>query len=615
MGGGGRRRQAVVLFAVIGLLFLGAPSASAHSELERSDPPNGGTVEVNRSTFTLWFTEDVNIEASTFALQTEDGTAEGIEVASADGGYIQLKSGPLPQAVYELDWAVLSGEDGHPSQGTVLFGVGQRPVFASAAGGTTPNGTEVLVRWIDLTAIMLAIGALAVSGRVLGSLGGASARLRCRAGYIGAGAAGLAFVSGVVTPFLRVPRGGLSFGAWFDATWGTLTGTSWGYVWIGRELALVVACIALWTWAAGRAGPLARMPVALVALVAAAGLESWAGHASTLAERSGPAAIASLAHLVAAGIWVGGLAVLAVCVVPLMRSEPDRRGPILSTVWRTFSPIAAVSAVVVLATGIYESGRHLPELGSLTSTLYGGTVGLKVALITVALLLAGFNTLLVNPRIAGSVGRRLGRAEGWSPVPLHRFTILVLAEVTVLLVAVVAAAVLTSIPTSRDIAEADKVSAPYTASVDGLFVTFEEVAAGPDKSRVIVRTRSTDKTETTPIGQVEVRLVAPDGSTSQLPLELIEAGRYEAETAALSPGTWLAWVTVTRPPLPEAVTSAEWSVSADDSAGVTGLELTASAVTIVLLVGLGVTVWRVRRRRADPSAPESPRAKQPVGSR
>ena len=594
---GGLRRHVAVLTAAVGILLLAAPPASAHSELERSDPPNGGTVEVGRSTFTLWFTEDVNVEASTFALQTEDGIVEDIALASADGGYIKLETAPLEQTVYELDWAVLSGEDGHPSQGTILFGVGQRPVLGAAAGGSSPDAVEVAIRWIDLSFMMIAIGALAVSGRVLGSLGERAPRLSQRAGYIGAGAASIALVTGILTPFVRTPRGGLSLGAWFDATWGTLSGTSWGYVWIGRELSLAIAALALAAWASGRAGRGARLPLSLLALTAAAGLESWAGHASTLAERSGPAALASLLHLMAAGVWVGGLVVLVACLLPLTHRNPELRGPVLSSVWRSFSPMAAVSAGVVLATGIYETGRHLPSLGSLTSTLYGETVTLKVILIAVALALAGVNTLLVNPSLAAWVGRQLGRPTGWVPLAPKRFGTLVVAEAAVLLIAVAAAAVLTAVPTARDLAEADQVAAPVTESVDGLFVTFEEVAAGAENSRVIVRVRSTDKTETSPISQVQVRLISPEGPTTQVPLTLVEEGRYETETAALAPGVWLAWVTVARTGLPDAVTSAEWDVAADESAGTSGLEAAASVLTVLLLTGLGVTVWRVRRRR------------------
>ncbi len=52
---------------------------------------------------------------------------------------------------------------------------------------------------------------------------------------------------------------------------------------------------------------------------------------------------------------------------------------------------------MLLATGVYEAGRHVPTTASLTSTLYGQAVLVKTLLLVGALALAGLNTLLVNP--------------------------------------------------------------------------------------------------------------------------------------------------------------------------------------------------------------------------
>ena len=120
--------------------------------------------------------------------------------------------------------------------------------------------------------------------------------------------------------------------------------------------------------------------------------------------------------------------------------EPDLRGPILASVWRTFSPMAAIASVVLVATGLYETGRHVPDLAALTSTLYGRAVAAKLLLVLGALALAGVNTLLVNPRLAARVGAALRRPPGWAPVSLGRFGVTVTAEALVLVAAVAAAA-------------------------------------------------------------------------------------------------------------------------------------------------------------------------------
>lgn len=596
-------RAAATVIAATVLSFLGASPASAHSELERSDPPNGGMVAEGRTTLTLWFSEPIRTAASTFDLYNLDGGRVSVTVSTpgaGDEGFIEIGTDPLAGATYQLDWTVLSADDGHPSRGSLLFGVGMRPAAAMSSGGAGfPPASGFLLRLIDLSTIMLVIGAMAISGRVLGSIGPAGNAPRAPALYIGAVAACLAVVAGAITPFVLEPHAGASFGAWFDATRATLTGTSWGRLWLVREVALVTVAAALWSKATRRDAGRNRSPVAIVAMVAAVWFGSWAGHAAGLTRMPGVAALASASHLVAASVWAGGLTVLAACLIPVMRRNPDARGPIIASAWRAFSPMAAVATVVLVATGLYESGRHLPDLASLASTLYGGVVAGKVVLIAVALTLAGFNTLLVNPRLAAPVGRILGRPMGWSPVSLHRFSTVVAAEVVVLIVTVAGAALLTSVPTAREIELAGRETAPRSANVDGLFLTFEEVPTGANFSRLIVRARSTVKPDPGPISGVEVLLVGPPGGNTYVSLDPVEPGRYEGETDRLASGAWQAAVVVRRSGLPDALAPLAWNVAAADSEGARPLEVVTSGLAVLLLVALGAALILARRRRED----------------
>ena len=604
----GSRRAAILLAAFVVLLF-GASPALAHGGLERSDPPNGGVVAVGRSALTLWFTEAIVAGASTFDLRTSDAVQVAVTVSASEadgGGIVRIRTDPLTKATYVLDWRVLSAEDGHPFTVSVVFGVGTRPAVVASAGGRLPEGPGLLLRWLDLSAIMLAIGALAVSGRVFGSMGEIGNTPRRRSRFIGALAAGAAVVTGAISPFLLTQRGGSSLGLWFDATWATLTGTSWGHVWLAREVALVLAAGALWRWATRRSGSGGRVQIAVVALVAVVALESWASHASTLPSRSLLAALASASHLVAAGVWAGGLTILAIALIPMMRRDPDTRGPILASAWRAFSPMAAAATVVLLATGLYESGRHIPDLQSVASTVYGSAVVGKVVLVAAALTLAGINTLLVNPRLAAPVGWILGRPVGWAPVPLRRFTTVVAAEVLVLIVAVGAASLLTSVPTAREIGTATRHAVLHTATVDGLFVTFEELPAGPDQSRLIVRARSTVKLAPTPVSGVSVLLAGPTGTTTNVSLERIEPGRYEAETAKPTTGTWKASVALQRVGLPIAVTQVRWTATPASPEGARPLEVATTGLAVLLLTALLGAVGFNRRRRREHAVSPTP---------
>ncbi|MDJ0350527.1 CopD family protein [Cryobacterium sp. PH29-G1] len=592
---------AILITAFVALL-IGASPAWAHGGLERSDPPNGGVVAVGRSALTLWYTETIGASASTFDLHTSDGVR--VEVAASvsetdSGGIVRIRTEPLSKATYLLDWKVLSTEDGHSSSGSVLFGVGTRPAVVASATADTPAAPELLLRWIDLSAIMLVIGALAVSGRVFGSMGELGNIPRRRSIFIGTLSAGVAVISGAIAPFLLTHRSGSSLGVWFDATSATLIDTPWGNLWLAREFALVIVTGSLY-WATGTRPAGGRLRLVAVALAAVVALESLAGHAATLPSRSALAAFASASHLVAAGVWAGGLTILAICLIPLMRHR-DVRGPILASAWRTFSPIAALATIVLLATGFYEAGRHIPDLSSVTSTVYGGTVAVKLALVTVALAFAGINTLIVNPRLAARVGRILGRPLGWVPVPRRRFSTMVAAEVLILVIAVGAAGVVTSVPTAREISAATGQTALHTATADGLFVTFEQLAAGPAQSRLIVRVRSIVKLEQVPVNGVAVTLTGPTGTTASVPLEQIEPGRYEAETAKPIPGDWMAAVTLERDGLPAAITQIGWTVATASPEGARPLEILTSSLAVLLLAAMLGGVGFTRRRRQIPA--------------
>ena len=85
------------------------------------------------------------------------------------------------------------------------------------------------------------------------------------------------------------------------------------------------------------------------------------------------------AHVLAAGVWAGGLLVLAVVLRPVALLGHDERGGTALAAWRAFSPVAAVSSGVLLATGLYEAGAHVETWAALFRGVYGPAVLAKVA--------------------------------------------------------------------------------------------------------------------------------------------------------------------------------------------------------------------------------------------
>ena len=103
---------------------------------------------------------------------------------------------------------------------------------------------------------------------------------------------------------------------------------------------------------------------------------------------------ATVVHVVAASVWVGGL-------VGLARRWFVGSGEQRWVVAARFSSVAMVAAIVVVASGIVQSIRQLDTWSEVTGTDFGRTLIVKVALVLVLVVLA-----VVSRR---SVSRRSGR--------------------------------------------------------------------------------------------------------------------------------------------------------------------------------------------------------------
>jgi copper transport protein len=92
----------------------------------------------------------------------------------------------------------------------------------------------------------------------------------------------------------------------------------------------------------------------------------------------------SVLHLLATGVWLGGLVAL---LLTLRRSS----GEDLAEVVPRFSRIAFASVTVLAVTGVYQSWRGLGSLSTLTGTSYGRLLLAKLAGVFVLLLVAGYS--------------------------------------------------------------------------------------------------------------------------------------------------------------------------------------------------------------------------------
>jgi copper transport protein len=344
---------------------------------------------------------------------------------------------------YTVRWHVVSA-DSHVASGVWTFGFGvPAPPVGHAFGAGGPTRLEHVVRWLWFLGLAAAVGALAVRLLVLRALAVPRAIERRLAVVAGAGVvaslqAGVAAFSLRAEDALQLPFGRFLYGD-LSPMAQTRFGTAFIVMTLGYALVLALVYLA---WLLDLTTPL--VPAFVLALLLLAGL-SVSGHDGVDAGSSWASAAADWAHLAAAAVWIGGLAVVAGVV---WRGMPDARG----IAFARFSRLATVLVAVVIAAGTYLAIVRLPRLDDLWTTGYGHVLLVKLALVSLALAWGGFHRVVVRPLVARGEPGFLSRVGGS-----------LAGEAAVGAAVLLAAAVLVDSAPPRPIDNSDRSSRPAAA--------------------------------------------------------------------------------------------------------------------------------------------------------
>ena len=193
-----------------------------------------------------------------------------------------------------------------------------------------------------------------------------------------------------------------------------LTGTRFGTVWLARAGLLAGMFVVGLLIAVSRRRRLVVLDVAN-GLLAAAALASLvgAGHAQASARNAWllPAAVL---HVLAAGVWPGGLLPLAVLLARARRNATLLRAATAGT--RRFSRASVVAVAILAFSGSLHALGIVGTFGALWSSPYGRLLSCKVALFLGLVSLGAVNRRLVAQRGSGSAAeivRQLCRNVGW----------------------------------------------------------------------------------------------------------------------------------------------------------------------------------------------------------
>jgi copper transport protein len=390
--------------AILAVPMSGTP-ALAHSAFVGSTPAPGSRLAETPAEVTLRFTEPLNRRLSTARLVAVDGGERfPVEVSAPSAKRLSLiPGGPLPRGAYRVEWHTVSTLDGHALEGTFSFGV-----RAPAAGGAHALEQSPLARdgWLRVlarvalyTTLLLFAGALLLRFLLVGpgaaswvvpdeatavpAAAGARRRERLVAVDLGLACAVAACASALADA--ADAAGSLRL----DGLGDYLLGSAPGFARVAVVLLVLAA-----GWMAARGLQAAAVPAAL-----ALGAVAASGHAASADPRL-PTVMLDWVHLLAAAVWLGGIALVVIVWGPaLRRSSRSARMLVARTVLPVFGRVAIPAFVVVASTGAVSALVQLGRLDALWQSAYGRVLAVKVALVGLIATASYLHALRLRPRL------------------------------------------------------------------------------------------------------------------------------------------------------------------------------------------------------------------------
>jgi copper transport protein len=385
---------AIALWLAGTAVFALPLTASAHALPQSAIPPEGAEVQTAPAFVEITFGEEPDPHLSSIAVVNGSGLSVDAGPTVAVRGHPLELEVPLEHVgngVYTVTWKTVSEVDGHLATGAYAFGVGVSATSANAHASRSvvsppPSVLAVVGRCLFFIGLMGIVGVASTCLVALRDIPRVATRALMA---MWAGAA-----VGVAT-LVEAEReaAGISWAAVFSTSLGTIV--------VERLVTLVLTAFGV---AAVLALQAAARRIGLALAGAGAAASMWVDVAASHAGAQAPVAanlVAQWAHIVAGGVWIGGLLVLILAV----RGQPSE---VKGLAVRRFSTTAGIAIVVVALTGTFRAVVEIGSIGQLFGTAFGVLVLVKVALFVVLAGLGVVNRFGNVPR-ASTVMRGLRR--------------------------------------------------------------------------------------------------------------------------------------------------------------------------------------------------------------
>ena len=396
-----RKLATLALLLLIAAPVLGiAGPAAAHADLDWTSPAEGKALKACPADVVMHFSEAV----ATGGLTATTGTVVlNARPTVDDQTFLVQTQGHCQAHHLALGWRTISADDGHVASGMVDYRIGLHrspamavPILTTAV---TPflgsQQATVTLRALGYTALAAFIGGLVF----LGFAWPAGAEVRS-ARIVLVGSVLLGALTSLGDLYAAAARTTASYDirAALDQPFGREF-AAMALVWL---LAGVVVVDLLQR---GRT-VLTRVGWRISAAVAGGALIFLEGRSAHASQAAAPAwgTAGDFLHVACMSIWVGGLLMLVVCVLPRRRIDE------LDEVVPRFSTVAQIAVVGVIASGLLLVSVVLAPVPDIWGTHYARVLALKVLLLGVALGAAMFSKRWVDRRTSSrgrlSVGVR-----------------------------------------------------------------------------------------------------------------------------------------------------------------------------------------------------------------
>jgi len=299
-------RVAITLCVVVLALVVLARPAGAHATLLSTEPVADNRVDTTPTAVELRFSEPVAVTDGGLRVFAPGGggRADRATQRVENGHVLRAELNDAGIGTYTVAWRVTS-DDGHTITGSFVFHVRTVTGEAAITEEATSSGIGVagfVGRWSAFSGTLLLAGALTIA-----AVAGDAEVLRRSRGIAAAAAVAAVVGAAVNIGASNAQATGRGLLDGLALLWEFIDGQRTGQLAFARLLALAAATVLILlvarTWAfAGAAA----------ATVAAMALTSAGGHAWTVSPNA--LAVANdVVHQIAAGIWLGGAAVLSPC--------------------------------------------------------------------------------------------------------------------------------------------------------------------------------------------------------------------------------------------------------------------------------------------------------------